>query len=139
MNRKRKGTKNERRSMTVLEAAGYRCTRSAASLGEWDILGISSRDMQHKRHARATEQRQSASRRGYDRTWRRFRAWYLAQNPLCVECSPLGAATEVDHIVPIEDGGAMYDEANLQGLCKPHHSRKTARDKANRQRSPVLT
>ena len=49
------------------------------------------------------------------------------------------SATEVDHILPIEDGGAMYDEANLQALCKPHHSRKTARDKANRQRSPVLT
>ena len=53
---------------------------------------------------------------------------------LCVECErhpPLGAATEVDHILPIEDGGAMYDEENLQPLCKPHHSRKTARDKAN--------
>ena len=44
----------------------------------------------------------------------------------------LVSATEVDHIVPIEDGGAMFDEANLQGLCKSHHSRKTARDKANR-------
>ena len=33
---------------------------------------------------------------------------------------PLGEATEVDHIVPLRDGGAMYDEANLQGLCKSH-------------------
>ena len=47
------------------------------------------------------------------------------------------SATEVDHILPIEDGGAIYEEANLQGLCKSHHSRKTARDKANRQRLPV--
>ena len=47
------------------------------------------------------------------------------------------SATEVDHILPLEDGGAVYDEANLQPLCKPHHSRKTARDKANRQRLPV--
>ena len=30
--------------MAVLEAAGYRCTRSAASLGEWNIVAISSRD-----------------------------------------------------------------------------------------------
>jgi len=36
MNGKRKGTRNEHRSMALLERAGYRCTRSAASLGEWD-------------------------------------------------------------------------------------------------------
>jgi len=30
--------------MALLEAAGYRCTRSAASLGEWDIIGISTTD-----------------------------------------------------------------------------------------------
>ena len=42
MNAKRKGTKNEHRSMAILEAAGYRCTRSAASLGHFDIVGISS-------------------------------------------------------------------------------------------------
>ena len=45
MNAKAKGTKNEHRSMAVLESAGYRCTRSAASLGAWDIIGISSRDV----------------------------------------------------------------------------------------------
>jgi Holliday junction resolvase len=43
-NAKAKGSRNERRSMSVLEAAGYRCTRSAASLGEWDIVGIGSTD-----------------------------------------------------------------------------------------------
>ena len=26
--------------MEILEAAGYRCTRSAASLGAWDIVGV---------------------------------------------------------------------------------------------------
>ena len=45
MNCKAKGTKNEHRSMAVLEAAGYRCTRSAASLGEWDLVAISSKDI----------------------------------------------------------------------------------------------
>jgi hypothetical protein len=28
-----------------LEAAGYRCTRAAASLGAWDIIGIGSTDI----------------------------------------------------------------------------------------------
>jgi len=45
MNPKAKGTRNEHRSMAVLEAAGYRCTRSAGSLGEWDVIGISGRDV----------------------------------------------------------------------------------------------
>ena len=41
MNMKAKGSRNERRSMAILEAAGYQCTKSAASLGAWDIVGIS--------------------------------------------------------------------------------------------------
>lgn len=44
-NCKAKGTRNEHRSMAILEAAGYRCTRSAASLGEWDIVGIGTTDV----------------------------------------------------------------------------------------------
>ena len=45
MNAKAKGTRNERRSIALLEAAGYRCTRAAASLGDWDIIGIGSTDI----------------------------------------------------------------------------------------------
>ena len=45
MNRKAKGTRNEHRSMAVLESGGYRCTRSAASLGVFDIIGVGSRDV----------------------------------------------------------------------------------------------
>ncbi|MGH7962971.1 MAG: hypothetical protein ACRERD_14260 [Candidatus Binatia bacterium] len=45
MNVKRKGTRREHQSMALLEAAGYRCTRAAASLGAWDIIGIGSTDV----------------------------------------------------------------------------------------------
>lgn len=45
MSSKAKGTRNEHRSMAVLEAAGYACTRAAASLGAWDIIGIGSADV----------------------------------------------------------------------------------------------
>jgi Holliday junction resolvase len=41
---KRKGTKNEHRSMRLLEASGYSVTRAAASLGAWDLVGISATD-----------------------------------------------------------------------------------------------
>jgi Holliday junction resolvase len=45
MNTKAKGTRNEHRSIAILETAGYLCTRSAASLGMWDIIGIGSTDV----------------------------------------------------------------------------------------------
>ena len=45
MNCKGKGTRNEHRSIRLLEAAGYLCTRAAASLGCWDIVGIGSVDL----------------------------------------------------------------------------------------------
>lgn len=45
MNTKQKGTRNEHRSMAILEAAGYACSRSAASLGAFDIIGIGSTDI----------------------------------------------------------------------------------------------
>lgn len=45
MNAKAKGTRNEHRSRLVLEAAGYRVTRAAASLGEWDLIGVGSADV----------------------------------------------------------------------------------------------
>lgn len=45
MNAKRKGTRNEHRSIKLLEASGYACTRAAASLGVFDIIGIGSTDV----------------------------------------------------------------------------------------------
>jgi Holliday junction resolvase len=45
MSAKSKGTRNEHRSIRLLEAAGYQCTRAAASLGVWDLVGIGSTDV----------------------------------------------------------------------------------------------
>ena len=45
MNAKRKGSRNEHRSMQLLEAAGYNCARAAASLGAFDIVGVSLTDV----------------------------------------------------------------------------------------------
>ena len=42
---KRKGNRNERRTMALLEAVGYCCTRAAASLGAWDVIGIGAADV----------------------------------------------------------------------------------------------
>ena len=40
MNRKQKGARSERKTIEYLEAQGFFCTKSAGSLGEWDIIGI---------------------------------------------------------------------------------------------------
>ena len=42
----------------------------------------------------------------------------------CVKCGKKGRL-EVDHRVPFEDGGAMYDFSNLQTLCRFCHRDKT--------------
>ena len=45
----RKGTRNEHRSIALLEASGYHCTRSAGSLGSWDIVAIGLTDTKTNR------------------------------------------------------------------------------------------
>jgi hypothetical protein len=44
-NAKAKGTRNEHRSKALLEAAGYAVCRAAASLGVWDLIGVSATDV----------------------------------------------------------------------------------------------
>jgi 5-methylcytosine-specific restriction enzyme A len=64
--------------------------------------------------------------------WLDLRVTVLRACPLCVECKKHGqltAAQHVDHIKP--HGGDIdlfFDEDNLQSLCKPCHSRKTAKE-----------
>jgi 5-methylcytosine-specific restriction enzyme A len=82
--------------------------------------------------AELDRQRPSAARRGYGSRWRRARAAYLARHPLCVPCAAAGRlalATVVDHVVPHHgDQRLFWDESNWQGLCKPCHDAKTARE-----------
>ena len=72
------------------------------------------------------------ARRVYDTIqWKRVRKLKLAEQPLCEHCEAVGVvrpATDVDHVVSIEDGGAAFDMNNLASLCHSCHSRKTARE-----------
>lgn len=79
----------------------------------------------HAREGRQrTSKRPSSAARGYDAQWRKIRAEHLAEHPYCISCG--APATEVDHILPISEGGT-HDYANLQAMCKSCHSRKTAK------------
>jgi 5-methylcytosine-specific restriction protein A len=72
--------------------------------------------------------------------WKAARKGYLAKHPLCVQCTELGLvvpATEVDHIIPHRgDRGLFWKRSNWQGLCKPDHSRKTAREVFHQRKAP---
>ena len=45
MNCKAKGSRNERKTIRMLETLGYRCIKAAASLGVFDIIGIGQNDV----------------------------------------------------------------------------------------------
>lgn len=81
------------------------------------------------------------AKRFYDSTrWQRLRRAYLTANPLCEECLLKGIteiAEEVDHKIPIADGGSPTDWDNLQSLSKTCHSRKTRRD--NTKKKEIVT
>jgi len=80
-------------------------------------------------------ERGNSGARGYDRRWRKSRALWLAQNPLCVECEKHGnytPATLVDHIQPVQSAfdPRFYDTDNFQSLCRSCHQQKTFSDRA---------
>ena len=63
----------------------------------------------------------------YGRAWKKIRARFLLQHPLCEQCRQEGRLTpaqEVHHILPLANGG-MNNESNLMALCKSCHSRIT--------------
>jgi 5-methylcytosine-specific restriction protein A len=64
-------------------------------------------------------------------TWQRKReVILLGSHCFCVLCKT-AAATEVDHITPLEQGGSN-DESNLQGLCHECHAAKTTQEQRAR-------
>ena len=96
------------------------------------------------RHRVAVHRDYGRARRGFDTEvgfyqsarWRTVRAAFLREHPLCRVCAARGrvvAAVVADHVVPLKDGGARFDWANLTGCCVSCHNRKTARETAARR------
>lgn len=83
-------------------------------------------------HARTHERRTHSAehKRIYNsKRWRITREKVLTENPLC-SCGAI--ATDVDHVVPLEQGGDPWALSNLQALCGPCHASKTAQEIRNR-------
>jgi 5-methylcytosine-specific restriction protein A len=90
-----------------------------------------------KRH-RSDARRPSAARRGYGATWRVIRARYLYAHPVCEDPSGcVSPSVDVDHIDGRGPSGDNSD-GNLQALCHPHHSEKTALRDGGFGRRPAL-
>lgn len=109
---------------------------------------VGSRCRQHARALRREydNDRPSAAQRGYDPKWRRIRAQYLRHHPLCQATDEAAlrfharfgdAATDVDHIVPVAQGGTNR-WVNLQALCHRCHSAKTMRESVRVRASKSL-
>lgn len=86
-----------------------------------------------KHHAREPSRQVTRALHTGLKAWREIREAKLARNPLCECCQRKGCrrcarsgvrpARDVDH----RDGNnADHSDANLQSLCKPCHSHKTA-------------
>ena len=70
------------------------------------------------------------------RPWGRVRLKVLERDGWrCQACGKVGRL-EVDHIKPMEDGGAVYDLANLQTLCRGCHFDKS-RGERTAQETPA--
>lgn len=77
-------------------------------------------------HKAAYDRRRgSANSRGYGAEWKKLREQVLREEPLCRICRRADSR-EVDHIIPKPVG--TDERWNLQGLCKPCHSRKTKQE-----------
>ncbi|MCL7744359.1 HNH endonuclease [Guyparkeria hydrothermalis] len=82
-----------------------------------------------KRHGLRSDRQRQLDRgmRTNSRRWRKIRAAFLREHPLCQECEKSGLVTPakvVDHV----DGNSHNNSPdNFAALCASCHSRKTAR------------
>lgn len=98
-------------------------TRLCAEPGCPEAATYRGRCANHARQVNATHRNRSIYN---SKRWQILRRRVLFGQPLC----PCGAiATDVDHIRPIEQGGAPFDRSNCQSLCHSCHSVKTRKER----------
>jgi 5-methylcytosine-specific restriction enzyme A len=93
-------------------------------------------EQQRKReHDRA---RPNANARGYDADWRKLRAAFIKQNPMCQRVGCTAPSIDADHIESIADRPDLrLTCSNLRALCRSHHSSRTAREQGFARRKVI--
>ena len=98
-----------------------------------NVLVMRGRCDAHTRNNRNTQPYAAIVHRWYcSKRWQDLRESVIRTDPFCRACLARGRHTltvDVDHIR--KHGGdpdLFWDRDNLQGLCKPCHSRKTTRN-----------
>ena len=92
------------------------------------VLVLRGRCPEHERQKNKAYREKIGNAPYNDRKWRAASAAYRKEHPLCVICKRKGqlrSSEHVDHIIPLRDGGAMWDQSNWQALCASCHSSKT--------------
>ena len=85
-------------------------------------------------HRKPIERERSRKRRVYKtKRWELARRHVLNRDPICKVCDN-ALSVEVDHIVPLSQGGDPYNPAGLQGICSPCDWAKSAGENARRVR-----
>jgi 5-methylcytosine-specific restriction protein A len=70
---------------------------------------------------------QTIDKRYNTTAWRKIRAVFLRDYPLCNICKQK-ESTVLDHITPVRLGGDFWNTRNYQALCKYCHNSKSAKE-----------
>ena len=72
------------------------------------------------------------------RQWGKVRLQVLDRDSWrCQKCGK-AALLEIDHVKPLDDGGAVYDLVNLQTLCRSCHFDKSRGERRGREPDPEV-
>jgi len=90
---------------------------------------VHARELERERSARRRQKAIDHAGRTVYKTaqWSALRRAVLLEQPICAIWDER-LSEEVDHIRPLTSGGARYARDNVQGVCRPCHHLKTARE-----------
>ena len=86
-------------------------------------------DRERARRRRADPERGKRVQLYHSKRWLMTRRRVLLRDPICKVCDSR-LSEEVDHIVPLSQGGDPWDLEGLQGICSPCHVVKSGRESA---------
>ena len=95
------------------------------------VLNSNGKCADHRRKARKEADKRTGRIRGS--RWTTIRRTVIREEPFCKDgsvCGGTAPSTEVDHIIPLFEGGHPTARENLRGICGPCHNKKTREEHA---------